>query len=204
MKQVGSSAQAIGERQGEDYYETEPAAIDELLSKERFNHKIWEPACGKRSLSRRLEEHGYEVRDSDIVVRPCDKPTEKLDFMECLDSWDGDIITNPPFKIATDFILHALGLVREGAKVAMFLRLQFLEGRSKYRRLYERFPPKAIYVCSDRLNCAKNGDFEKYKLNNYVAYAWFVWEKGYKGLPTLDWINTGKKGDEPKLEDLWD
>ena len=146
LKQVGSSAQAIGERQGEDYYETEPAAIDELLKKESFNHFIWEPACGKRSLSRRLEEHGYEVRDSDIVVRPCDKPMEKLDFMECLDSWDGDIITNPPFKIATDFILHALGLVKDGAKVAMFLRLQFLEGRNKYRRLYERFPPKAIYI----------------------------------------------------------
>ena len=198
---MGSSAQAIGERQGEDYYETEPAAIDELLKKESFNHFIWEPACGKRSLSRRLEEHGYEVRDSDIVVRPCDKSMEKLDFMECLDSWDGDIITNPPFKIATDFILHALGLVKDGAKVAMFLRLQFLEGRNKYRRLYERFPPKAIYICSKPLNCAKNGDFEKYKVNHYVAYAWFVWQKGYKGKPVLDWINVGKE--TPKEEALF-
>ena len=46
-----------------------------------------------------------------------------------------------------------------------------------------------IYVSSRRLNCAKNGDFEKYKENSAVAYAWFVWEKGHKGITKLKWFN---------------
>ena len=201
---IGASNHADDARQTEDYYATEPSAIDELLKKESFNRSIWEPACGQRSLSRRLEEFGYEVRDSDIVARPCDKPIEVLDFMQCFEPWEGDIVTNPPYGIAMEFIQHALGLVKDGAKVAMFLRLLFLEGKQKYDRLFLPNPPKAVYVCSKRMNCAKNGDFEKYDTNNFTAYAWFVWQKGYKGKPMLDWINMGKKGDEPKLEELWD
>jgi len=38
--------------------------------------------------------------------------------------------------------------------------------------------------------CAKNGDFEsKKKEGSAVAYAWYVWEKGYKGETVIKWIN---------------
>ena len=43
-------------------------------------------------------------------------------------------------------------------------------------------------VSSSRLNCAMNGEFEKYP-SSAVAYAWFVWEKGYRGNPVIKWIN---------------
>ena len=201
FRRLGASNHADDARQMGDYYATEPSAIDELLKKESFNRSIWEPACGQRSLSRRLEEFGYEVRDSDIVARPCDKPIEVLDFMQCLEPWEGDIITNPPYGIALEFIQHALGLVKDGAKVAMFLRLLFLEGKQKYDGLFLPNPPKAVYVCSKRMNCVKNGDFEKYGNTNFTAYAWFVWQKGYKGKPMLDWINVGKE--TPKEEALF-
>ena len=198
---MGASNHADSERQTEDYYATDPSMIDELLKKESFNRSIWEPACGQRSLSRRLEEFGYEVRDSDIVARPCDKPIEVLDFMQCFDEWEGDIITNPPYGIALEFIQHALGLVKDGSKVAMFLRLLFLEGKQKYDTLFLPNPPKAVYVCSKRALCAKNADFGKYESGSFTAYAWFVWQKGYKGKPALDWINVGK--DMPKEEALF-
>ena len=49
-------------------------------------------------------------------------------------------------------------------------------------------PPKTVYVSSSRLICALNGDFERFK-SSAVAYAWFVWVKGYSGEPVIKWIN---------------
>ena len=108
------------------------------------------------------------------------------DFFE-VDEFCGDIITNPPYKVALDFVKHSLDIIPEGNKVAMFLKLQFLEGKAR-KEFYKENPPKKIYVASGRLNCAKNGKFEEFK-SSAVAYAWFVWEKGYRGNPEIDWIN---------------
>jgi hypothetical protein len=81
---------------------------------------------------------------------------------------------------------RALQSEGEGRKVAMFLRLLFLEGKAR-RALFEANPPKTIYVASGRLKCMLNG------IDNMggsaVAYAWFVWEKGYKGNTIVKWIN---------------
>lgn len=70
----------------------------------------------------------------------------------------------------------------------MFLKLQFLEGKAR-RKLFDKYPPKRVYVSSARLRCAMNGDFEKYAKPNAVCYAWFVWEKGYTGDIIVKHIN---------------
>ena len=69
----------------------------------------------------------------------------------------------------------------DGHKVAMFLKLQFLEGIAR-RSLFRKYPPKIIYVSTKRLHCAKNGEFERYRTCN-------VWEKGFMGDPIIKWIN---------------
>ena len=69
----------------------------------------------------------------------------------------------------------------------MFLRLLFLEGQAR-KKLFEKYPPKTVYVFSSRVNCAKNGDFVTYN-SGAVAYAWFVWLKGYNGETIVKWIN---------------
>lgn len=104
--------------------------------------------------------------------------------------FDGDIITNPPYKYATEFVRKALERVKEGHKVAMFLKVLFLEGKSR-RELFKQYPPCRIYVCSGRIDCAKNGDFKALKENGggALAYAWFIWRKGYKGETIVKWIN---------------
>ena len=99
----------------------------------------------------------------------------------------GFIITNPPYKYALEFVQKALDSVQPGKKVAMFLKLQFLEGKSR-KQFFLHNPPKVVYVSSSRLICAMNGEFEKYP-SSAVAYAWFVWEKGFKGDPIIKWIN---------------
>ena len=98
-----------------------------------------------------------------------------------------NIITNPPYKHAKEFVLKALELLPQGCKCFMFLKLTFLEGKARLEELFYKFPPKKVHVLSERLQCAKNGDFDKYK-NGAVAYAWFVWQKGYAGKTVIDWI----------------
>lgn len=69
----------------------------------------------------------------------------------------------------------------------MFLKLTFLEGKAR-RKLFDTKQLKCVYVSSSRIKCAKNGIFEDGS-PNAVAYAWFEFEKGYKGQPRIEWIN---------------
>ena len=111
-----------------------------------------------------------------------------VDFLSCTEPYEGDIITNPPYKYAQEFVEKALGLIPVGNKVAMFLRIQFLEGKQR-RQFFEKSPPKVVYVASQRLNCAMNGDFSKYQTNTAVCFCWFIWEKGFKGEPVIRRFN---------------
>ena len=65
---------------------------------------------------------------------------------------------------------------------------EIVEGK-KRKEFLKTYPIKTIYVSSSRLNCAKNGDFEKYNSNSARCYAWYIWEKGYNGVTELKWFN---------------
>lgn len=188
FKALAASNHSSTERQPEDYYATEPRAAELLLENERFEGPIWECACGEKHLSNVFTNWGYDVRSSDLYDR-CGN--EVFDFLSVENThWDGNIITNPPYKYALDFVYKALQIVPDGKKVCMFLKIQFLEGKAR-RELFRSYPPKVVYVSSSRLLCAPNGDFDHATKNggSAVAYAWFVWEKGFKGDTIIKWIN---------------
>lgn len=181
-----SNHSRTGERDINDYYATEPKATEVLLGVEKFNQNIWECCCGEMHISDVLEKYGYTVYKTDIVER-LRNVDDIIDFLEYDGNWNGDIITNPPFKNAVDFVQKALDIIPTGNKVAMFLKLTFLEGQAR-KQFFQENPPKIVYVSSSRLNCAKRGDFETYK-SSAIAYAWYLWEKGYKGETIIKWIN---------------
>ena len=184
---LGASNHSEVERETHDYYATEPKAAELLVKEEQFSPVIWECACGEGHLSKVFEKHGYQVISTDLVYRGYGEPIS-LDFLKCqIDGFDGDIITNPPYKYALEFCEKALEYVNPGRKVAMFLKLQFLEGKAR-REFFKRNPPKTVYVSSSRLICAPNGRFDS-KVSSAVAYAWFVWQKGVKNDPVIKWIN---------------
>lgn len=66
---LGASNHSETEREVNDFYATDPLAIDQLLSKETPCHDIWECACGKGHLSKRLEEFGFNVKSTDLIYR---------------------------------------------------------------------------------------------------------------------------------------
>ena len=116
-----------------------------------------------------------------------------MDFLKQegkLFSFEHDILTNPPYKYATEFVLKALELLHEGCKCYMFLKLTFLEGKRRYIELFRDTPPRSVYVFSERVLCAKNAEFDHMREGggSAVAYAWFVWQKGYTGTTEVRWI----------------
>ena len=172
-------------REEHDYYATDPKAMTELLKYETFNDNVWECACGEGNLSEVLKAHGHNVLSTDLIDRGY--ADELLDFLQNDRTFDGDIITNPPFKYATQFILNALAAVAEGNKVAMFLKLNYLSGKARYREIYSKFPPQRVYVFSGRVACSKNNTPEGFK-GGAMDFAWFVWEKGQYAPTELKWI----------------
>lgn len=193
---LGASNHTTKERQTEDFYATDPKVMELFLElNEEYNlgfnveTPIWECASGENHLANVLRANGYSVRTSDIVQRL--STTELFDFLsEDNTQWNGDIITNPPFKYAQNFVEKSMEILEDGKHLALFLKVQFLEGRSR-KKMFEKYPPKYIFVSSSRLLCAKNADFAGMIAGggSAVAYAWYVWEKGYKGDTILKWFN---------------
>lgn len=162
FKTLGASNHTDEKRQNEDYYATDPKAAELLLKLEQFDENIWECACGEGHLSKVFEDAGYNVKSSDLVNRGYGEA--EIDFL-AIDNleWKGDIITNPPYKYAQQFIEKALQIIPEGNKVAMFLKIQFLESKGR-KNLFITHPPKTVYVSCSRLLCAINGDFKGSKI----------------------------------------
>lgn len=184
----GASNHSEEERAELDYYATDPKAVQMLLEREKFIFPIWEPACGGGHIADVLIDNGYKVKCTDIVDRGYKNQTETVDFLQINPTPrnDHDIITNPPYALAKEFVEHALDISQESVKVAMLLKLTFLEG-AKRKELFKKYPPKRIYVFSSRIGCWRNG-IKPDKAQNAVCYAWFIWEKGYQGEPHIRWI----------------
>jgi len=188
---LGASNHSTEEREQHDYYATPPIATEMLCEIETFSKDILEPCCGEGHIAKVLEVHGYNVESMDLIDRGFGKGG--IDFLEYNEVVNKDIITNPPYNMAQEFVEHAMEIITDGHKVAMFLKLSFLEGKDR-RKMFKKYPPKTVWVSSSRLGCGKNGEFKKDKKGNLkadsaVAYCWFIWEKGFNGNPEICWFN---------------
>ena len=173
-------------REINDYYASDPKVMHKLLKHESFNKNIWECACGEGNLSNVLKEYNYNVYSTDLIDRGYQD--DIIDFLKTDIKFNGDIITNPPFKYTNEFILKALDSVDEGSKVAMFLKLSYLSGKRRFNEIYKDNPPMNVYVFTTRYGCSKNNEPKLFK-GSGVDYAWLVWKKGYYSPTHLKWIN---------------
>ena len=181
---IAPSNHSLKNRESDDFYATDPKAVDMLCNLEKFSQTILEPACGQGHIAKALESHGYKVLAYDLIDRGYG--TTGIDFL-ALDKQNvnADVITNPPYKLAQEFVEKAMSVIAPGHKVAMFLKLTFLE-TARRRELFKKYPPKTVYVASQRIACWPNG---KPTTQSMVCYAWFVWEKGFSGDTILKWFN---------------
>jgi hypothetical protein len=172
------------DREKDDFYPTPEPATRSLLAKEQFGPIIWEPACGDGAISRVLEGAGHKVISTDLFDRGFGQP--RIDFLMERKLLAPEIVTNPPFKMAEQFVRHALDL--GATKVAMMLRLAWLEG-SQRKTLFETTPLARVHIASRRLNMMRGGTDAGNGGGSMIAFAWFVWDRSHEGAAELGWFD---------------
>ena len=191
------------ERVEHDFYATDPVAVEKLLRQYSINGtEVLEPCIGNGNIAnahRTFYNNTLNITGVDIVDRGY-PGTIVQDFL----TWETDnkydcIITNPPFSLAKEFVEKGMTLLNEGVieedgypngQLIMFLKIQFLEGE-KRKELFDRYPPKYIYVFRNRMATWNNGqplDPSGKRWATTMCHAWFVWEKGSKTEPVIRWL----------------
>ena len=176
-----------------DFYSTEPRATAHLFATLKsvglhLPYLCIEPSVGTGHIAKMLQLTGHAVYCYDIVDRGfpgtyvCDwkqavRPTEE----------PLGVVMNPPYNEALEHLEHTLEMLKHGELCCALLRLQFLE-TIKRKTFFEKYPMRYLAVFSFRIKCNKDGDPNAQKTHSAVAYAWFIWVKGYKGKPELLWI----------------
>ena len=166
-----------GDREKDDFYPTPPEATQSLLDRQKFEGNIWECACGDGAISKLLISEGYDVYSSDLINRGFGV---QHDFLKTNKKFD-NIVTNPPFNLATEFTIHGLKSVNN--KMALLCKLSFLEGKKRALTIFNQDKLKKVLVFSRRLGFQRND-----KKGGLMAFAWFIFDVNYNAKPTIDWI----------------
>ncbi len=197
MRQYNSRGRYAGydknnkEREALDYYATPPKEVTNILNVLKLdleNKTILDPGCGGGHLiegvlnyTNNIKIIGTDIKErtnpfnskhNDVIYKygkeydylSEEYPIKNVDY----------IIMNPPYSVIIPFTLHSLDIANKG--VLMLARLQFLEGKERYEKIFQSYPPSDIYVYVDRIACYRNGDFS-INPSSVQAYAWFYWDK---------------------------
>lgn len=159
-----------------DFYPTPEWASFSLFSVEKFEGSVLEPAAGDGAMVKVIERFNPCIA-KDIQTGD--------DFMNEGGEYD-NVITNPPFSLAQEFVEKGKKVAKK--KIALFLKLQFLEGKRRLEMFRDmEFPLARVHVFSKRVTFHPNG-IEDRKRSGTMAFAWFVWDKEHKGQPIINWI----------------
>jgi hypothetical protein len=171
----GAKRSALSER-ANDLYETPACAIRALIRVESLPRVIWEPCAGRGAISRELISARHAVVASDLIAYPgADTGIQSgIDFLMERSSPGAcqTIITNPPFKLADQFVRHGLDL---GCTVIVLLRLMALEGAGRADLIDKHLV--RVWAGIERLPMMHREGWEGAKIGNSGApFAWFVFE----------------------------
>lgn len=189
---VGSIRSDGTDREENDYYATDPRAIIDLAKFYNIQGKIWENAVGEGNLYYELKKlDNTKVYGTDLIDRKRGE-FKIFDFMasdlEPLKNKFDWIITNPPYKFGMEWVKKSLFCLKPEGKLALLLKLSFLEGCSRYTFFKDKTNLESVLVYCRRLGVYKNNI--KTKNSGLTAYAWFIWSKDMtnKKQPIVDWI----------------
>jgi len=171
-------------REKDDFYPTPAETTHAIMLREEFVGTILEPCCGDGAMSEVIKKYNPEVTSRDMINRGYGKGGCNFYFHDTKEKYN-NIITNPPFKHAVDFVKISKKIAH--SKIAMLLKLVFLEGSNRFSFFQDKeFPLARVWVFSKRQTLTRAG--EEKSSSGMIAYAWFVWDKKHEGEPLLRWI----------------
>jgi hypothetical protein len=199
MAQMKVKDAHIWERDEHDWYVEPPECSAALFALEEFSGVVWDPACGVGRIVASAREAGLPAVGTDIVKRGpiCEREFDFLD--EEIDIGFTNIVSNPPFKHAEEFVQRALECVPIGGKIAMLLPLVWLSGFSSKRDWLPESPLKTFFPISPRPSMPPGAVVLSGQNvgNGTKDFAWFVWQRGYTGSCVVEFMNT-KKWKKPR------
>lgn len=181
-------AQRTEPKDSPDDFPTPPwatrALIEHILYKDELaSLSCLEPACGAGHMAKVLHEYFREVHSADAYDYGYGTIRDFLTHPYEKNSADW-VITNPPFRLAEEFVLHALRIARYG--VAILARTVFLESIGRYEGIFRKIPPTKFAQFTERVPMVK-GRLDS-KATTATGYAWLVWEKEISEPPRLMWV----------------
>lgn len=170
----------------DDCYETPECATRALLAVEQLPELIWEPACGRGAIVNVLRAAGHKVLASDLVDYGLPDSESRIDFlMERARPSVGAIVSNPPYKLAGEFVAHALTLC---PRVVMLLRLAFLES-TRRTAILESGSLARVHIFRNRLPTMHRDGWTGPRASSAIPFAWFVWCRDHRGATELHRIS---------------
>jgi len=167
----------------DDFFETPYRITHKLFEHEEFdfNFEVLEPACGYGAITRILQYYF----DGDINYYDKYKGSINKDFFDETKKYKY-VITNPPYKIADEFVLKAKEIYNK--KFAFFLRTNYLSGQKRYnKKVYDSL--KNVYIFNRMPDLSQPLKESGLYKTAGIVYAWLVWEKGWKGKPMIEFLD---------------
>lgn len=162
-----------------DHYPTPPIATYSFLKEFRssaYFGRILEPCSGTGWMAKELFNNGHRVKAFDLY--PYDRYLVDTHigydvFSHNPDDYDS-LITNPPYRDDMPFKIAEWAVPRFNM-VAMFLRINFLEGIKRYD-FFKKYPPAFIYTMSNRHSHVFENDILENQFKGMMFYMWVVWD----------------------------
>jgi hypothetical protein len=184
MKNKDYSCKRTAKTKPSDLYETPYCLTRELLIKESFGQHVWEPACGKGAIVKVLTEFNYNSWFTDIQRK---KSQDFLGYNIYVDN--KNIITNPPYSLADEFVLHAKYL--ETNKFTFLLRMNYLNAQKRTKlKIFKNL--KKVYTFNRMPDLSRPLRKDGKCYTGMQTYGWYVWEMGYEGSIELEIIDISK------------
>lgn len=194
-------AQRIEPSDSRDDFPTPPwatrALMEHVVGAEAARGKTClEPASGRGYMARPLAEYFQTVDAFDAYPYGYAGIRDFLTFPYEVGSHDW-VVTNPPFRLAEEFVDRAFGVARRG--VAILARTVFLESVGRFDRIFRDRPPTYFAQFTERVPMVK-GRVDP-KASTATGYAWFVWDFSANETGTrVIWIPPCRKKLERSLD----
>ena len=175
-----------------EFYPTPPEATRALLSVERFEGSIWEPACGEGAIASVLTEARHTVVATDLIDYGYGIPG--VDFLKETRPRAKHIVTNPPYGsgLADAFITKSLAFARETrGTVAMLLNLASLAHRTR-TDWWREHPPARLYAIDDIVCWAEHRYGPAPTQFTRHRYFWAVWTQDHQGPSAFWWLSAAE------------
>lgn len=187
----------LWDRHPEDWYVDPDWVSARLFEEEEFDGHVHDPFCGAFSIVRSALKAGISISVADIA-HPQERGISETSWVATNYMTDGirrrNIVSNPPFSLCDPRKDKTQCCVRFALrysthKVAFLIPTSWMNAAKRGAWL-ETTPLRTVYLLGPRPSMPPGPVIQAgiKPGNGTKDFAWFVWQHGFFGKPTLKWL----------------